>query len=308
LIINDADRLKIELYAELALLSEIELNDRKMISILLVGRKEWIAASRQRNRKRIANKIAVVCNLDPLNEEDTAKYIKYCLGTVGTKKNIFSDKAIREIFSFSEGNLNLINSICDLALRKGYSFKKKTINTAIVKECGNELKEKGAIDSNVKPHQKFVVKKEKRNKLTVDQPPSPKRWLWIKALFVLLFIFSSYVLYKSQTEKSSIWRTDEIVHKDYDFQKLREEESISPDTPQGTNKNNSNSDTEKQATATGSPNIENEGREPSAAGKRNSSDMLIETNREWPFSTYKKKYLFRIRFKYVVSGISRNIG
>jgi general secretion pathway protein A len=293
LIINDADRLKIELYAELALLSEIELNDRKMISILLVGRKEWIAASRQRNRKRIANKIAVVCNLDPLNEEDTAKYIKYCLGTVGTKKNIFSDKAIREIFSFSEGNLNLINSICDLALRKGYSFKKKTINTAIVKECGNELKEKGAIDSNVKPHQKFVVKKEKRNKLNADQPPSPKRWLWIKALFVLLFIFSSYVLYKSQTEKSSRWRTDEIANKNYDFHKFREEEIISPDTPQGTHKNYSNSYTEKQVTAPNSPNTENERLESSTAGKRNSSDKLTKTNRQWPFSTYKKIIYFK---------------
>jgi hypothetical protein len=291
-----------------ALLSDIELDDRKMISILLVGREGWIEASMQKNIKRISDKIAVACNLYPLNAAETAKYIQYCLNTAGTKRKIFSDKAIREIFSFSGGNLNLINSICDLALRKGYSYKKETINTAIVKECGFELKGKGKVGSNVKPHPKFVAKKEKKKILAADQPPSPKRWLWIKAFFVLLFIFSSYVLYKSQTEKSSIWRTDEIVHKDYDFQKLREEESISPDTPQGTNKNNSNSDTEKQATATGSPNIENEGREPSAAGKRNSSDMLIETNREWPFSTYKKKYLFRIRFKYVVSGISRNIG
>ena len=107
---------------------------------------------------------------------------------------------------------------------------KKTINTAIVKECGIELGGKGTVESDVIPPPKFVVQKVKEKILTADQPPSPKRWLWIKAFFVLLFIFSSYVLYKSQTEKSSIWRTDEIVHKDYDFQKLREEESISPDT------------------------------------------------------------------------------
>ena len=291
LIINDADRLKIELFEELALLSEIELNKRRMISILLVVRKGWIEASMQRNTKRISDKIALVCNLDPLNEAETAEYIQYCLGTAGTRRKIFSDKAIREIFSFSGGNLTLINSICDVALRKGYSYKKETINTAIVKECGFELKGKGTVDSDVKPHPKFAVKKEKKKKLAADQPPSPKRWLWIKTLFVLLFIFSSYVLYKSQTEKSSIWSTEEIAHKNYDFHKLRKEESITPDTPQGSN-NYSNSDTEKQATAPDLPDIKKEGREPTAAGKRNSSDTLTKTNREWPFATYKKIIYF----------------
>ena len=91
----------------------------------------------QKNTKSISDKIASVCNLDPLNEAETVKYIQYCLGTAGKKRKIFSDKAIHEIFSFSGGNLNLINSICDLALRKGYSYKEKTINTAIIKECGN---------------------------------------------------------------------------------------------------------------------------------------------------------------------------
>ena len=292
LIINDADRLKIGLFEELALLSDIELNNRKMISILLVGRKGWIEASMQKNIKGISDRIAAVCNLDPLNAAETANYIQYCLGTAGTRRKIFSDKAIREIFSLSGGNLNLINSICDLALRKGYAYKKKTIDPAIAKECGFELRGKGTVDADVKPPPKFVAKKEKKKKLTADQPPSPKRWLWIKALFVLLFMFSSYVLYKSQTEKSSIWKTDEIVHKDYDFYKLKEQEFISPDTPQGTHKNYSTSDTEKPATAPESPNIENEGREPSAAGKRSSSDKLTETNREWPFSTYKKIIYF----------------
>ena len=296
LIVNDADRLKIELFKELALLSDIELNDRKVISILLVGRKGWIEASIQKNIKRITDKIALVCNLDPLNEAESAEYIRYCLGTVGTvgtKKKIFSDKAIHEIFSFSRGNLNLINSICDLSLRKGFSYKKKIINAAIVIECGIELKEKGAVGSDFKSHRKFVVGKEKKKKPTAVASPSPKRWLWIKTLFVLLFIFSSYVLYKSQTENSSMWRTDEIVHKNYDFHKLKEEEINSPDIPQEVNKNYSNSDFEKQVTAPVLPDIKNEGLGPTAAGKRNGTDSLVKTVREWPFSTYKKIIYFQ---------------
>jgi len=270
LIINDADKLKIDRFEELALLSDIELDDRKMISILLVGRKGWIEELIQKNIKEISDKIALVCNLDPLNEAETAKYIQYCLGTAGTKKNIFSDNAIHEIFSFSRGNLNLINSICDLALKKGYSYKKKTINPAIVKECGNELQGKGTVDSDVNSPLKFFVEKVKKKKLTADQPPFPRRWLWIKALFVLLLIFCSYVLYKSQTEKSGIWRTDEIAYKNY-----------------------SNSDIEKQATAPDSANIGNEDLEPFSTEKIKSSDKVTNTDREWPFSTYKKIIYFK---------------
>jgi len=259
----------------------------------LIGRQGWIDASMQENIKRISDKIVLVCNLDPLNEEHTAKYIQYCLGTAGTKRKIFSDNAIHEIFSFSRGNLNLINSICDLALRKGYPYKKKTINTAIVKECGVELGGKDTVDSDVNPPPKLFVKKVKKKKITIDQPFSPKRWLWIKALFVLLFIFSSYILYKSQTENSSIWRTDEMAHKNYNFYKLTEEESSSPDTTQGTHKNQSYSESEKQAATPGSPHFENEGFESSTTGKKNSSDKLTKTNREWPFSTYKKIIYFK---------------
>jgi len=65
LIIHDADKLKVELFEELALMSDIELDDRKMISILLVGRKGWINASIQKNIKRISDKITWVGNLDP---------------------------------------------------------------------------------------------------------------------------------------------------------------------------------------------------------------------------------------------------
>ena len=109
----------------------------------------------------------------------------------------------------------------------------------------------------------------------------------------MLFIFSSYALYKSQTENSSMWRTDEIAHKTYDFHKLKEkEEAISADPPQGTYKNYSNSDIEKPATAPESPNIKNGGLEPSTAGKINSAGKLTKPEGEWPFSTYKKIIYF----------------
>ena len=294
LIINDADRLKIELFEELALLSEIELDNTKLISILLVGRKGWIEASAQKTLEKISEHIALTCNLYPLNEVETGEYVRYCLSTVGSKKKIFSDKAIHEIFSFSRGNFNLINSICDLSLGKGFSKKKKRINSTIVLECGIEINEKGTNGVDINSHQSFVLGMESGEKPAAVEPSSPKRWLWIKALFFLLFLFSSYVLYKSQTEKSSIWSTDEIAQKNYDFSKFKESAgTISPDTQQVNNENISKAETKLQATTPDSSSIKDGGLEPSNPGKGNISANLAPTYREWPFSTYKKIIYFK---------------
>ena len=294
LIISDADKLKIKLFEDLTLLSEIELNDRKMISILLVGRKRWVEASVQKNMKRISSQIALICSLDPLNEAETAEYVQFCLDSVGANKKLFSDESLREVFSFSQGNLNLVNTICDLALRRGFLDKKKRIGAGMVNECKNELKEQGIVGPDVTPFQKFVIKHHPDEELDAYQtPPSPKRWLWIKALFVLLFIFSSYVLYKSQTEKMSTWKTGDIAHKDYDFHKLKEEDNISPESVQGTNQDSSESNADKQSLSQNSPEIENQDFEALSAAKRKSSARLSTFHREWPFSTYKKIIYFQ---------------
>ena len=101
-------------------------------------------------------------------------------------------------------------------------------------------------------------------------------------------------MYKSKTDNSSIWKTNEIAPKNYDFHKLKKEERVSPETAQGIRKNHSNSESEKQAATSDSPNFENEGFEPSAAGKGNNSDKkLTKASREWPFSTYKKIIYFK---------------
>jgi general secretion pathway protein A len=288
LIINNADRLKNELFDELALLSEIGLSHKKRISILLVGQKEGIEASAHKKIEKISNHITLKYNLAPLNKAETAEYIRHRLGTVGTNDKIFSDKAIHEIFSFSKGNFNLINSICDLSLRKGFSSKKKRINAAIVIECRIELEKKGVVDSEIKYYPKFVVGKEKKKKPTTTETVSPRRWLWIKTLLVLLFIFSSYVLYKSQTKKTNIWKTDEIVQKDYDFHKLNKEEINSRDPAQGASQGYSELDTEKPETAPNSPVIVNEDLEPLSVAKKAFQAGYQHSTVNGPFQLIKK--------------------
>ncbi len=139
LIIDEAQRLKPELLEEIRLLSNIERQDTKLLNIFFVGQEEFNNVLIEPENRALRQRITINYYIEPLTENETKEYIKHRLNIAGSKRNIFSSSAIREIFSFSKGFPRLINIICDLALLTGYVKEQKTINELIIKECAKEL-------------------------------------------------------------------------------------------------------------------------------------------------------------------------
>ncbi len=140
LIIDEAQRLKPELLEEIRLLSNIEKQDAKLLNIFFVGQKEFNNILIEPENRALRQRITINYYIEPLTENETKEYVNHRLNIAGSKRNIFSSSAIREIFSFSEGFPRLINIICDLALVTGYVKEQKTINANIIRECAKELK------------------------------------------------------------------------------------------------------------------------------------------------------------------------
>ena len=140
LIIDEAQRLKPELLEEIRLLSNIEKQDAKLINIFFVGQKEFNNILIEPENRALRQRITINYYIEPLTEDETREYVNHRLNVAGSKRNIFSSSAIREIFSFSKGFPRLINIICDLALLTGYVKEQKTINANIISECAKELK------------------------------------------------------------------------------------------------------------------------------------------------------------------------
>jgi general secretion pathway protein A len=140
LIIDEAQRLNQELLEEIRLLSNIEKQETKLITICFVGQNEFNDVLLEQRNRAIRQRIALNYNIDPLTERETGEYIKHRLKVSGSKKNIFTSDAIQEIFSYSEGFPREINIICDRALLTGYLQEKKKINSKIIKECAVELR------------------------------------------------------------------------------------------------------------------------------------------------------------------------
>lgn len=139
LIVDEAQRLDPEGMEEIRLLSNIELDDQKLITIFLVGQKEVEIKLKDPKNRAISQRITMSCHIEPLNESETRQYIAHRLKIAGAKRGIFSVDACRRIHEISQGNPRLINSICDCALLSGYAKDWEVVGSKAIGECQRDL-------------------------------------------------------------------------------------------------------------------------------------------------------------------------
>ena len=214
LIIDEAQRLNHELLEQMRLLSNIEMDNRKLINIFFVGQTEFKDTLRQERNKAVRQRITVSYHLDPLTQSETRKYIQHRLKIAGAVGEIFRANAIAEIFSYSRGNPRLTNILCDHALLTGYSAGITTIDKKIISECSTELEIAGDIISLVenKPQKKQVH-------FQSDATGSSQKRNMAVSLFLMgLLSIGGYFLYTYQTQDSPQWAIEDIAaKKDIEF-------------------------------------------------------------------------------------------
>jgi general secretion pathway protein A len=229
LIVDEAQRLNHELLEQIRLLSNIEMNNRKLINIFFIGQSEFNQILSEDRNKAIRQRITVSYHIEPLTENESWHYIRHRLKIAGTTGEIFQPKAIHEIYSFSQGYPRLINIICDHALLTGYASGVKSIDETIIKECARELR----IPINAKKEEKYGVELSKKTddgkppvSRQEQQPIGRKAFLFI--LGTILIIFAAYFVYNFKLEESPRWKMEEIAPQKYDSPALREKESFIP--------------------------------------------------------------------------------
>ena len=227
LVVDEAQRLNYDLLEQIRLLSNIEMNNRKLINIFFVGQTEFSDMLREERNKAIRQRISVTFHIDPLTENETWHYIRHRLKIAGTNEEIFHSKAVQEIYSFSQGYPRLINIICDHALLTGYASGVKLIDVNVVKECEKELHIPIDTKKRDVQHESF----SKKNVAAVtpesrEQPLGKKSILW--SLLLIIFISVGYLIYYLNLEESPSFKMEDIAPQKYDSPALREKESFVP--------------------------------------------------------------------------------
>jgi outer membrane protein OmpA-like peptidoglycan-associated protein len=201
LIIDEAQKISHRLLEELRQLSNIESPHTKPINIIMVAQNEFNAILDENWNSTFKRSIGIRYHLNPLNDSETDQYVNHRLEVAGSKKEIFSAEAKRDIHCLSAGVPRLINAICDLALLSGYSLGKDSIDEKIIKECAQELK---ISDSSENMEEKERNSDDGMEQSLAARNPRPrfrKFDLAAAIVGVLLFmIFTIYDLYPVQSQ------------------------------------------------------------------------------------------------------------
>ena len=131
LIIDESQRLNHRLMEDIRVLSNIELQDRKLINIFFVGQPEFNSILMTPQNRALAQRITVRYNIEALDQQETGAYINHRLRVAGSKKPIFKITALNEIYHFSGGIPRLINIVCDHVLLTAYGRNIKQFSSAL---------------------------------------------------------------------------------------------------------------------------------------------------------------------------------
>ena len=193
LIVDEAQRLNHDLMDEIRVLSNVELDHRKLINIFFVGQSEFNKMLLEERNRPLKQRITYNYHLEPLTEQETATFIAHRLKVAGAARGIFSAEAVREIYYFSQGVPRLINIICDHGLVTGYSAGSTFIDLAIVKECAKELQISENIGTLPSPKPTVIEHDSPVEKSKIVNSPQqfePDRQNPIKKLTIIMAILS----------------------------------------------------------------------------------------------------------------------
>ncbi len=140
LIIDEAQNLSRDTLEEVRLLSNLETSTSKLIQILLFGQPELDDMLDSKEMRQLRQRIGVRWGLGPMTATETRDYVRHRLRIAhGCERELFSERALREVHRRTRGVPRLVNLLCDRSLLAGYATNALTIESATVSQTAREI-------------------------------------------------------------------------------------------------------------------------------------------------------------------------
>ena len=133
LVIDEAQLLEdSDIYEQMRLLLNLQLEDQGLITLFLVGQPEL--RERIMMYPQLDQRVSVRYHLHYFAQDDVVAYIRHRLRIAGGDGDVFTPNAFTLISKLSHGVPRRINNICDLSLLEGSLSRVQIIDEAIVKK------------------------------------------------------------------------------------------------------------------------------------------------------------------------------
>jgi len=133
LIVDEAQSLPSELLEEVRLLSNIETNSEKLLSLVIAGQPELGDRLSEQSMRQLKQRIALRCELRPLSLRESARYVAGRINAAGgSPAQVFTREAFELVHQYSRGIPRTINVIADNALLGGFAAEQRPVTRQIV--------------------------------------------------------------------------------------------------------------------------------------------------------------------------------
>src|SRR5262245_8473710 len=106
-------------FEEIRLLTNFQLDDRNLITVVLVGQPELRERLRHRTFRALTQRLGAEFHLVPLSLEDVREYVRHRLRIAGATRELFDEPALRMLHEASGGIPRVLNHLASQALIEG---------------------------------------------------------------------------------------------------------------------------------------------------------------------------------------------
>lgn len=132
-IVDEAHLLARETLEEIRFLLNTKMDSQQPMSLILVGQNELWDKLKRQYYAAIRQRIDLKCEIPQHDRSQTEEYIQAHLTYSEGAKDIFTDKAIDEIYRYSAGSARAINKLCTHALIYAAQRAKKLIDDHMIR-------------------------------------------------------------------------------------------------------------------------------------------------------------------------------
>jgi general secretion pathway protein A len=142
LVVDEAQALRPELLEEIRLLTNLETSQQKLLQIVLMGQPELEIVLDSPGLRQLKQRVALRCQLQPLNEEQTRAYVLSRLDRAGAAPDvpIFSDEAFSKLQEYSQGIPRIINNLCENSMVNAFAREQRLIGPDMITEVATDFR------------------------------------------------------------------------------------------------------------------------------------------------------------------------
>lgn len=132
-VLDEAHLLDKETLEEFRFLLNFKFDSMSPMSLILIGQTELWDKLKLQRYTAIRQRIDMNCVLPHLDRAQTEQYMNSHLNYAGCNHELFTEKAVDEIFRSSSGTMRVINRICEKCLMYAFQQQKKLVDDHMVR-------------------------------------------------------------------------------------------------------------------------------------------------------------------------------